>query len=84
MLRGYAGKTTLRFFASIFMKTIPLKTKYCPKRSEFILFRNRRIKIAKTCSVLIFAPFLSRKRGLKTIFIKKKMKQKNLGNFAKS
>src|SRR5690606_36216210 len=64
-------KTALYGFVAIFMQDIPLKTEGCLTGGSFLQFRNRQIKITKPCSALIFALFLSRKRGRK-IFIKKK------------
>src|SRR5690606_13054414 len=79
--RGTRAKRTLYCFAAIFQKAIPLKTKCCLSAASFILFRNRRWKIAKPYSVLTFFAsfFVSRqkmkrrfyqeKRGIKSIFV---------------
>src|SRR5690606_31719161 len=56
-------KMTSYFSASIFMKAIPYKTECCLNEVSSILFRNRRIKIVETYSVLTFLfLFLLRKK----------------------
>src|SRR5690606_27686413 len=80
--RGTRAKRTLYCFATIFQKAIPLKTKCCLSAASFILFRNRRWKIAIPYSFLTFfvtflvsrqkmkRRFHQEKRGIKSIFVK--------------